>query len=59
MVTNNKLQCLSLLYVISKKFKKAPNEFIEKIRTLSSDIIDILALEIFDMQDIKNLEKHL
>jgi predicted transposase YdaD len=48
-----------LINQLIKKFKKVPNEYIEKIKTLSPNIIDILALEIFDMQDIKDLEKYL
>ncbi|WP_243108923.1 DUF4351 domain-containing protein [Clostridium cochlearium] len=41
-----------------KKFKKVPEEYIQKIKTLSIDTIDIIALEIFDMEDIKDLEKY-
>jgi predicted transposase/invertase (TIGR01784 family) len=48
-----------LIKQLIKKFKKVPNQYIEKIKTLTPDIIDILALEIFDMQDIKDLEKYL
>ncbi|RXI41565.1 hypothetical protein DP130_13690 [Clostridium tetani] len=44
--------------ILIKKFKKVPEEYIQKIKTLSIDTIDIIALEIFDMEDIKDLEKY-
>lgn len=47
-----------LIKQLLKKFKKVPKEYIDKIRTLPIDTIDILALEIFDMDDIKDLEKY-
>ncbi|KYH34435.1 hypothetical protein CLTEP_15870 [Clostridium tepidiprofundi DSM 19306] len=48
-----------LTALLIKKFKKIPNEYLKKIKTLPPNIIDIIALEIFDMQDIKDLEKYL
>ncbi|BDR68570.1 hypothetical protein K144316041_p10730 (plasmid) [Clostridium tetani] len=47
-----------LIKQLIKKFKKVPEEYIQKIKTLSIDTIDIIALEIFDMEDIKDLEKY-
>ncbi|BDR65772.1 DUF4351 domain-containing protein [Clostridium tetani] len=47
-----------LIKQLIKKFKKVPEEYIQKIKTLSIYIIDIIALEIFDMEDIKDLEKY-
>ncbi|KYH32436.1 flagellar assembly protein H [Clostridium tepidiprofundi DSM 19306] len=48
-----------LVKQLIKKFKKIPEEYLKKIKTLSPDVIDIIALEIFDMKDIKDLEKYL
>ncbi|WP_053955351.1 hypothetical protein [Inediibacterium massiliense] len=53
----NKFQCLSMLYALLDKFG---DENIKKVfKNLSQETIDIISLEIFDMKDVKDLEKHL
>ena len=49
----------SLIKQLIKKFGKIPDEYKKNIGELSSDTIEIISLEIFDMKDIKELEKYL
>jgi hypothetical protein len=48
----------SLTKLLIKKFGKIPNGYEENIKKLSSETIEIIALEIFDIKDIKELEKY-
>jgi hypothetical protein len=48
----------SLIKLLIKKFGKIPNGYEENIKKLSSETIEIIALGIFDMKDIKELEKY-
>ncbi|MBP2032197.1 hypothetical protein J2Z42_000862 [Clostridium algifaecis] len=41
-----------------KKFKKLPDGYAEKIKTLSSDSLEVIATDIFDMDSIEDLEKY-
>lgn len=47
-----------LLKQLAKKFKKIPEEYKKKIKELPDEILEIIGLEIFDMKDIKELEKY-
>ncbi|MCX7695925.1 MAG: DUF4351 domain-containing protein [Caloramator sp.] len=49
----------TILKLLVKKFGKVPEEYKEKLRNLSLEIIDIILIEIIDMKDIKELEKYL
>ncbi|WML33445.1 DUF4351 domain-containing protein [Clostridium sp. OS1-26] len=47
-----------LLKQLTKKFKKIPEEYKIRIKELSDETLEIIGLEIFDMEDIKELEKY-
>lgn len=47
-----------LLKLLTKKFIKMPEEYKKKIKELSDETLEIIGLEIFDMKDIKELEKY-
>lgn len=47
-----------LIKQLIKKFGKIPNEYEKNIRKLPSETIEIISLGIFDMEDIKELEKY-
>ncbi|MBC2582291.1 DUF4351 domain-containing protein [Clostridium sp. DJ247] len=47
-----------LLKQLTKKFKKIPEEYKKRIKELSDETLEIIGLEIFDMEDIKELEKY-
>lgn len=40
------------------KFKKIPNNYVENIRNLSDDTLDVIATHIFDMDKVEDLEKY-
>jgi len=48
-----------LIKQLTKRFKKIPKEYVEKIMTLPQITIDVIAIDIFDFQNIKDLEKYL
>lgn len=41
-----------------KKFKKVPDNYIDKIKNLSDDSLEIIATDIFDMEKVEDLEKY-
>lgn len=47
-----------LLKQLTKKFKKIPEEYRVKIKELTDETLEIIGLKIFDMEDIKELEKY-
>ncbi|WP_246517523.1 DUF4351 domain-containing protein [Clostridium aciditolerans] len=47
-----------LLKQLTKKFKKIPEEYKKKIKELPDETLEIIGLEIFDIEDIKELEKY-
>jgi hypothetical protein len=47
-----------LIKVLSKKFKKLPQEYEEKIKNLSSEKIELIATDIFDLEKVEDLEKY-
>ncbi|MEG0306476.1 MAG: Rpn family recombination-promoting nuclease/putative transposase [Clostridium sp.] len=47
-----------LIKILIKKFNGLSEEYIEKIKTLSSDTIDVMGMEIFDVESIEDLKKY-
>ncbi|MEG0306457.1 MAG: DUF4351 domain-containing protein [Clostridium sp.] len=47
-----------LIKQLIKKFKVLPNEYREKIEELSSEAIEVIGTEIFDMESIEELKKY-
>ncbi len=48
-----------LIKLLMKKFKILPDEYKEKIRNLSGDVIEHIGTEIFDMESLEDLKKYL
>ncbi|MEW8995729.1 DUF4351 domain-containing protein [Clostridium sp.] len=48
-----------LIKQLMKKFKILPDEYKEKIRSLSGDVIEHIGTEIFDMESLEDLKKYL
>lgn len=48
----------TLLKQLVKKFGKLPEEYKENIKKLSIETIDIISLEIFDIKELKEIEKY-
>ena len=47
-----------LIKLLIKKFKSVSEEYKEKIRKLPEETIDVIATDIFDLEDIKDVEKY-
>ncbi|WP_315674958.1 DUF4351 domain-containing protein [Clostridium sp. 19966] len=47
-----------LIKLLMKKFKKLPDEYKNKIRSLSEDTLETIATDIFDLEKIEDLEKY-
>ncbi|MBE6059474.1 MAG: DUF4351 domain-containing protein [Clostridium sulfidigenes] len=47
-----------LIKLLIKKFKSVSEEYKEKIRKLPEDTIDVIATDIFDLEDIRDVEKY-
>jgi len=47
-----------LIKLLIKKFKSVSEEYKEKIRKLPEETIDVIATDIFDLGDIKDVEKY-
>ncbi|AOZ77275.1 hypothetical protein AQ983_03715 [Clostridium pasteurianum DSM 525 = ATCC 6013] len=47
-----------ILKLLIKKFKKLPEEYVEKIKKLSNETLEVIAIDIFDMDKIEELEKY-
>ncbi|MEA5007185.1 DUF4351 domain-containing protein [Clostridium tyrobutyricum] len=47
-----------IIKMLIKKFKKLPDGYSNKIKSLSNETLDIIATDIFDMDNIKELEKY-
>ncbi|MFU0824472.1 DUF4351 domain-containing protein [Clostridium sp.] len=47
-----------LIKLLMKKFKKVPEEYKEKIMKLSNDTLDLIAMEIFDINSVEELERY-
>jgi hypothetical protein len=43
---------------LTKRFKKVPKEYVEKIMKLPQVTIDVIAIDIFDFESINDLEKY-
>lgn len=48
-----------LIKQLMKKFKKLPSEYKEKIMNLNEDSLEIIAMDIFEIDSVKELEKYL
>ena len=48
-----------LIKQLIKKFKFVPDNYKEKIKKMSEENIDVIAIEIFDMDKIEDIEKYL
>lgn len=48
-----------LIKQLSKRFKELPESYIEKIKLLSEDKLEEIGMDIFDMNNIEDLEKYL
>ena len=46
-----------LLKLLTKKFNKIPTEYKNKIMELPDETIEIIGLELFDMKEVKEIEK--
>lgn len=49
----------TLIKQLLKKFKKVPQEYLDKIKKLPIETIDLITIEIFDLEEIKDIEKYL
>lgn len=47
-----------LIKQLIKKFKVLPEEYKDKLKSLPEETIDIIATEIFDLEDLKELNKY-
>ncbi|MCY6354987.1 DUF4351 domain-containing protein [Clostridium sp. ZS2-4] len=47
-----------LIKMLTKKFKKVPNEYKVKIKTLPEETLEIIAIEIFEINSIEELEQY-
>ena len=47
-----------LIKQLMKKFKKVPEEYKEKIKTLPKETIELIAMDIFDLNSIDELEQY-
>jgi hypothetical protein len=46
-----------LLKLLTKRFNKIPTEYKNKIMELPDETIEIIGLELFDMKEVKEIEK--
>ena len=44
--------------ILMEKFKKLPKEYKEKIKGLSEDSLDIIAVDIFEISSIEELKQY-
>lgn len=47
-----------LIKLLVKKFKKLPKEYIDKIRLLPEENVELIGTEIFDLEKVSDLEKY-
>ena len=47
-----------VIKLLIKKFKKVPNKYIDQIKSLSDDTLDVIATDIFDMDRVEDLERY-
>jgi flagellar biosynthesis/type III secretory pathway protein FliH len=48
----------TLIKLLTKKFGKVSKDYESEIRNLSEDSIDIITIDIFEINDIKEIEKY-
>ncbi len=44
--------------MLMRKFKKVPNEYKEKIKSLPEETIELIATDIFELNSIEELEQY-
>ena len=47
-----------IIKLLMKKFKKLPDEYINKIKRLSNEALEVIATDIFDMENIEEIERY-
>jgi len=47
-----------LLVLLTKKFKKVPEDYIEKLKALQDRTIELIGADIFEIEDVKDIEKY-
>lgn len=47
-----------LIKQLIKKFKSMPHGYIEKIKELPEEAIEVIAIDIFELENISDLEKY-
>ena len=47
-----------VIKLLTKKFKKLPEDYISKIKLLSDITLETIATDIFDMKKVQDLEKY-
>ncbi|SHJ77076.1 protein of unknown function [Hathewaya proteolytica DSM 3090] len=47
-----------LIKMLIKKFKKLPDEYREKIKALPEETLDVIAMDIFDLESIEQLNRY-
>lgn len=47
-----------VIKLLIKKFKKLPDDYINKIKKLSNDVLEVVATDIFDMDRVEELERY-
>ena len=47
-----------IIKLLIKKFKKIPDDYINKIKKLSNDVLEVVATDIFDMEKVEELERY-
>ena len=48
-----------LIKLLIKKFKVVPDDYKERIKKLPEETIDVIAIDIFDLENVHELEKYL
>ncbi len=47
-----------VIKLLIKRFKSVPSDYKEKIKKLSSETIDVMATDIFDIKNLEKIEKY-
>lgn len=47
-----------VIKLLIKKFKKVPDKYIDQIKSLSDDTLEVIATDIFDMDKVEELERY-
>ena len=47
-----------VIKLLIKKFKKVPDKYIDQIKGLSDDTLEVIATDIFDIDKVEELERY-